>query len=114
MTNQRNIIIIGISVVISAGIWIATVKNQNPKRFESKVFKVVNGWGYDILVNDTIVIHQESIPVLQGRQAFVEKEQAEKTAYLVISKMKNGIPPTLTKFDLEKILRDDETKHGKQ
>jgi hypothetical protein len=113
-TKTQNIIIITASVIISAAIWIITMKNHPQQHFESRVFKVVNGWGYDILVNDSIVIHQESVPAIQTQQAFAKKDQAEKTARLVIQKLKDGQHPTLTKFDLEKILRPDETNDNRQ
>ena len=110
-TKKQNILIILAAVIISAVIWITTAKNRNPRRIESRIFKVKEGWGYDVLVNDTVIIHQESIPALQNRQGFDQKEQAEKTAQLVIQKLKSGNLPTLTKFDLEKILGWDETKN---
>ena len=113
-TKKHNIIIITASVIISAAIWIVTMKNHNPQHFESRVFKVVNGWGYDILVNDSIYIHQESIPAIQAQQAFAKKDQAQKTAQLIIEKLKHGQHPTLTKFDVEKILRADETNANGQ
>lgn len=113
-TKTQNILIIGVAVIISAGIWIVTAKSHNPQHFESRVFKVMNGWGYDVLVNDTVIIHQESVPVLQKQQAFSQKDQAEKTAKLVIQKLKSGTLPTLTKFDLEKILGPDETNNDRQ
>ena len=113
-TNKQNTIIITASVIISAVIWIVTMKNQNPQHFESRVFKVANGWGYDILVNDSILIHQESVPSIQRQQAFAKKDQAEKTAQLIIKKLEDGLHPSLTKFDLEKILRPDETNGNEQ
>jgi hypothetical protein len=113
-TKKQNIVIIASAVVISACIWIITLKNHPAQHFQSRVFKVEKGWGYDVLVNDTVVIHQESIPVYQQQQAFLQKEQAEKTARLIIQKLENGTRPTLTKFDLEKILGSNETNNDRQ
>jgi len=113
-TKKQNILIILIAVVISAIIVITTVKNHNPQRIESRVFKVREGWGYDVLVNDTVIIHQELVPVLQDQHGFRKKDQAEKTAQLVIQKLKSGSPPTLTKFDLEKVLGRDETNNERE
>ena len=113
-TKKQNILIIAVAVIISAGIWIITVKSHNPQHFESRVFRVMDGWGYDVLVNDELIIHQESIPVLQQRQAFPQKSEAERTAQLVIQKLKTGTLPTLTKFDLEKILGSHETNNDRQ
>jgi hypothetical protein len=108
--KKHNIIVLGASVIISAAIIIITLNNNhgNQRRIEGRAFKTTNGWGYDILVNDSILIHQESIPVLQKNHPFANKDQAEKTAALVIQKIKTGQHPTLTKFDLDKIMRSDE------
>ncbi|MBS1576424.1 MAG: DUF4907 domain-containing protein [Bacteroidetes bacterium] len=89
-------------------------KSHDQRRIESRAFQTTNGWGYDILVNDSILIHQESIPVFQKQQPFANKEQAEKTAALVIQKLKTGQHPTLTKFDLDKILGPNETNNGQR
>jgi len=113
-TKKHNIIVITLSVIISAAIWMITMKNHNPTRIESRTFQIANGWGYDILVNDSILIHQESIPVLQANQVFTNKKQAQQTAELVIQKLKKGQHPTLTKFDLDKILRSNETNDNRQ
>jgi hypothetical protein len=113
-TKKHNILVITVSVIISVAIWMITMKNHDPKRIESRTFKVANGWGYDILVNDSILIHQESIPVLQANQVFKNKEQAEQTAELVVRKLKKGLHPTLTKFDLDKILRPNEAGDNQQ
>lgn len=111
-TKKHNNIIIGASVIISAAIWIITLNNhRDERRIESRAFQTTNGWGYDILVNDSILIHQESIPVFQKQQPFANKDQAEKTAALVVQKLKTGQHPTLTKFDLDKILGSNETNN---
>lgn len=110
-TKKHNTIILSSAVLIAIIIVVGITKSKHANHFDSRVFKVVNGWGYDILVNDTIVIHQESVPVFENHQPFPQKEEAIQTAQIVIQKLKNGEPPSLTKFDLEKIIRvrDSET-----
>lgn len=104
-TKQINIIIIGISVCVAAAISYIKWKGPANAPLQTNVYMVVGGgWGYDILVNDKILIHQESIPAIKNKRAFATKEQAEQTAALVIKKIKNGQPPTLTKPDLEKTI----------
>lgn len=113
-TKKHNTVILSSSVLIAIIIAVGIIKSRDSNRFESRVFKVVNGWGYDILVNDTVVIHQESVPVMENQQPFVKKEDAIQTAELVIQKLKNGEPPSLTKFDLEKIIRVSDSEIIKQ
>lgn len=74
---------------------------------------MVNGWGYDILVDDKVLIRQESIPVLPAQQAFATRSQAERTAQLVIQKLQAGQPPALSTFDLEKVLPQSVLQNGR-
>lgn len=106
MTKTYNFIVIGIAVIISATIWIVNLNKQDIKKekIKAKVFQGVNGWGYDILVNDTLFIHQESVPARQGKTGFPEKKQAEQTARLIINKMERGELPVVTTFELEQII----------
>jgi len=77
------------------------------------IFEGFNGWGYDILVDDKLFIHQESIPVLQGKAGFPKKEQAAQTAQLIINKLKQGQVPAVTTFELEKIISLNKIQYDK-
>ena len=61
-------------------------------------------------MNDSLFIHQEYIPVIDGKEGFPTKEQAENTAQLIINKMNNGHLPTVTTFELEKIFSLNESQ----
>jgi hypothetical protein len=63
-----------------------------------------NTWGYDILVNNKLIIHQPCIPSLPGNEGFKTKEDAAKVAKLVIEKMKKGeMPPSIDEKELKKL-----------
>ncbi len=63
-----------------------------------------NTWGYNILVNSRMTIHQPSIPGLPGNDGFKTKEGAEKVARLVIKKMKKGeMPPSIDVEEMKKL-----------
>jgi hypothetical protein len=71
-------------------------------------YKLIAGindtWGYDILVDKKMKIHQPSIPGLPGNDGFKTKEKAEKVAKLVIDKMKKGeMPPTITVEEMKEL-----------
>jgi hypothetical protein len=104
--NYNNATIL-VAIAISAAIWLITLNKQDIKsnHISAKVFEGFNGWGYDILLGDSLLIHQESIPSIPGKTGFQKKEHAEQTAELIIDKMKNGKFPTVTKFEIEKICR---------
>ncbi len=55
--------------------------------YSVKTFKTNTGWGYDVLVKDTVFIHQENIPGISGNNGFATKEDAEKVGNLVAHKM---------------------------
>lgn len=76
-----------------------------------EVFKVdsteVNGnkgWGYNILVDGKIYVHQPNIPAIMGNSGFGSEEKAQKTGEFIISKIKNNIlPPSVTPEELDSL-----------
>jgi hypothetical protein len=63
-----------------------------------------NTYGYEILVNNNLVIRQQNIPGLPGNKGFATKADAAKTAQLVIQKLQQGaMPPTITIRELERL-----------
>lgn len=108
--------IIGAALLLSAAIWgLAWWSNRSTGPvYSSRVFETSQGWGYDILVNDSVLIHQEAVPVLGGGQGFARREWAEKASRIIINKMENGEHPRLTSFDLAQISEPDQLRYGKQ
>lgn len=106
MTKKHNLIVIGGALIISAGIWLLSWNRDaiEKKKFSSKIFQGPYGWGYDILVNDTVFIHQETVPAREGKTGFLEQKQAEQAARLIINKMERGELPTVTTFEMEQIM----------
>ena len=63
-----------------------------------------NTWGYDIFKDDKICIHQSSMPGMPGINGFTSKENAEKVAQLVVTKIQNGeMPPTVTQEEMKAV-----------
>jgi hypothetical protein len=63
-----------------------------------------NTWGYNILVDQKLMISQPSIPAIQGNQGFKTVSDAESVAKLVIEKLKSGnVPPSVTIEELKKL-----------
>ena len=63
-----------------------------------------NTWGYDILMDKKLTIHQPSIPGVQGEMGFKTKADAEKIAKLVVGKMKKGeMPPNVSIEEMKKL-----------
>jgi hypothetical protein len=116
MINKHNLIVLLTSIAISLAIWLNTFhkKQRNTSSVKALTFHAVEGWGYDILVDDILFIHQASIPCLNGKQGFAKKEQAEKTASLIINKIENGESPVVTIFDLQKIIPINQLENDNQ
>jgi len=54
-------------------------------------------YGYDIIKNGHVLIHQPAIPCKPGLEGFPTEKDAQKVAGLVMEKLQRGImPPTVT------------------
>jgi hypothetical protein len=56
-------------------------------------FKTENGWGYDVLYKERIIIHQPMIPGKPGVGGFDSEKEAGADAQSVIEKIKSGEYP---------------------
>jgi hypothetical protein len=63
------------------------------------------GWGYNILYNHKLIIHQPNIPSVSGQVSFRDKKSARRTGNLVARKLKNHQSPGITRNDLESIIK---------
>ena len=72
-------------------------------KVESLPLHDISGWGYEILVGGKIFIHQQFIPAIAGKKAFLTREDAMKTASLVIKKLVGNQPPAITCNDLDSL-----------
>jgi DnaJ-class molecular chaperone len=90
-------------------------KNEAPKESPYKDAKIdirvfenkeaqLKGFGYDILIEDAMYVHQPHIPAINGNRGFKTKEQAHTTAEFVIYKIRNNImPPSLSVEELDSL-----------
>jgi hypothetical protein len=78
-------------------------EQKTQSKLNTQTFKTNSGWGYNVLINNKIYIHQEFIPAVKGNQAFKSKKDAEKVANLVIIKMKKGVLPSIKKNELDSL-----------
>lgn len=69
---------------------------------ELRAVEVPGGWGYDILKDKKLLIHQNIIPGLSGKRVFRSKEDAVAVGKVVYDRMLAGQTPTVT----EKEMRD--------
>lgn len=81
------------------------VAQSKAKKLEYKIIRLsTKGFGYDIYQDGKIIVHQSSMPAVEGNRGFTTRQKAAKVAKLVIIKIKRGeMPPAVTKEEMKKI-----------
>lgn len=84
----------------NANIEVKIIDNTKSQNSEPKI----SGFGYDILVDGTLFIHQPNIPAVPGNNGFKNEADAKKVAELMTYKIKNNIvPPTITIEEMDSL-----------
>jgi len=74
---------------------------QTNIRATIKQDSTAQNWFYEVYRADRLIIKQEFIPGVQGRQFFQSKRDAEKIALLVVQKLEEGKLPSVHISELE-------------
>lgn len=71
-----------------------------------RIIPAPNGtFGYDILSDGQLLIHQTNLPGRAGNEGCRTREQAERLAQLVITKIQRGeMPPTVSQEELKTLV----------
>lgn len=102
-TKKRNLTLIALFLII---IVLAITFIKRGHSYALQVYPSGEGWGYDILKNDKILIHQPFIPAMEGERPFANRRAARQTGRLVMKKIRGREFPSVTREELEKILND--------
>ena len=70
---------------------------------QTRAIQTKTGWGYDILANGKVYIHQDFIPAIPGKHSFLTAEDALKVGNLVVAKMTANQLPSVTVNDLKSL-----------
>lgn len=84
---KRSYIIIALGTLIAL-ILIISLKRRPANDLAYQVFTTERGWGYDILVNGKIRIHQDIIPGSMRNEGYATEAEARTAAALFISQVK--------------------------
>ncbi|MEO8862486.1 MAG: DUF4907 domain-containing protein [Ginsengibacter sp.] len=107
MTKSSYIILsVSLLVVVLITAYLSQPKKKNINNLllvESSTFQVAGGWGYNVLVDHKIFIHQEAVPAIGGNKIFIKKEDAEKTAALIVQKILNKKVPSVSEHELDSL-----------
>lgn len=85
-----------------------SVPNATQNSKEALSFRIIDApegtFGYDILRDGTLFIHQTNLPGQAGHQGCGSRADAEKLAAFVINKIKAGeMPPSITSSELSEL-----------
>ena len=58
--------------------------------------KMNDGWGYEVLVDKKIFIHQDCIPAIPSFKRFYSEAEALSVGAIVVGKIKRGHKPAVT------------------
>ena len=100
MINRKTFI--GLALLIMSVV-AGFVFNNRDHHYTVVVIKSEQGWGYNILCDDKLIIHQPYMPAIRGQVAFRDKYLASKTGSLVIKKLQNNQSPGITIDELNSI-----------
>jgi hypothetical protein len=68
----------------------------------------LKGWGYEIVINNKVFIHQKYVPALDGNRVFTSREDALKVGNKVRDKLLKNQSPALTKQEICGLLDNNE------
>ena len=92
---------IGILIALAGGYWLRQKKEKEYVFVELRAFPTPSGWGYDILQDKQVYIHQDIIPVIGGKRSFQTKEQALAIGRRVLDRLNKKQLPDVTLQDLK-------------
>ncbi|SIS84512.1 protein of unknown function [Zobellia uliginosa] len=67
---------------------------------QTQVIEVDEGYGYQILYDNKVLVKQEFIPAIQGKRPFKSMEEAQLIGDVVMEKLKKGDDPFITVSEL--------------
>ena len=83
------------------------VSDSSSSHFSMHTFKNedgLEGYGFDIYQKGAMMIHQNSIPAIQGNKGFSTEEEAKAVGALMLYRISNGImPPSISIEDLDSL-----------
>jgi hypothetical protein len=97
MTTKKAYRIIMAAVIIAAMITVIKWKGYDSQKavnqLSAQCFQTTQGWGYNVLAGQKILIHQPMIPGKPGNKGFETEQQAASAAEDMIADIRAGRTP---------------------
>ena len=101
MIDIRKPAVILLIVLLSAGF---NACRETPSvRYNLKLIKLEQGWGYEIRKDNNPFIYQDCIPAVAGKKTFADRKSAKATGKLVLKKLRNNQMPSITIPELKEL-----------
>jgi Domain of unknown function (DUF4907) len=105
MINKKTLY--GLTLLIMLVVF-GSVLNKRDHHYTVDVINSEQGWGYNILYNNKLIIHQPYMPAKNGQFAFQNKYDAKKTGQLVVKKLQNCQSPRVRIDELDSIIKSSD------
>jgi hypothetical protein len=103
MINKKTFL--GLTLLIMLVVF-ESVLNKRDHHYTVDVISSEQGWGYNILCDNKLIIHQPYMPAKNGQFAFQNKYDAKKTGQLVVKKLQNFQSPRIRIDELDAIINN--------
>lgn len=85
------------------------VGSRGGRQPELQTFQLEDGWGYQIVMNEKVLIYQPTIPAIATQRSFPDEVSARKIGSLVLERINDNKDFSITIGDIEHSLSDLET-----
>lgn len=102
LMTKRNILVwlVSAGLLIAGSAMIITKKNQQAVNgllpVDLHALKMSDGWGYEVLVDKKVYIHQDCIPAIASFKKFNSEAEALAIGNKVVEKIKQGHKPGIS------------------
>ena len=80
--------------------------SRNEMQPELQTFQLGDGWGYKVLMNKKVMIHQPTIPAIDSLRPFTSEASARRIGSLVVERIKKNQCFSITTDDIIHPLSD--------
>ncbi|WP_411029276.1 DUF4907 domain-containing protein [Spongiimicrobium sp. 3-5] len=99
--QKTSAILILITLILIGMLYLWEKEGRHPEStIVTNIIKVNNGYGYQILNGDSLLIEQKYIPAAVGIRHFVSRKDAQLVAELVKYKLLKGKSPAISAQEL--------------
>jgi hypothetical protein len=96
ISKTHKLVLLAACLIAAGSTFFLLVIKPAPKQgLNYNVFKTETGWGYDVLVNEQVIIHQPFVPGKPGINGFNTEGEAAADAKSVIETIKSGEHPLI-------------------